>query len=150
MKKVITGLSLLVLFSCQKTPELSNSRPNIIMILVDDMSYKDLSCLGQKEFKTPNIDKLYHEGVFFSEAYSGAPECAPSRSTIMQGKHLGHDRIRTNSSVRGQDHLVDEDITVAEMLKDAGYATGFVGKWGLGSSGTEGIPITQGFDYADV
>ncbi|MEN8226589.1 MAG: sulfatase-like hydrolase/transferase [Bacteroidota bacterium] len=140
-------LSFLLLISCQELPELSNSQPNIILVLADDMSYYDLSCLGQKEFKTPNLDKLCHEGLFFSEAYSGSPECAPSRSTIMEGLHLGHNRIRVNNSVRGQDHLLDTDITVAERLKDAGYATGFVGKWGIGLPGTEGVPDKQGFDY---
>jgi len=123
-------------------------KPNIILILADDMSYFDLSCLGQKEFKTPNIDKLYNNGLFFSEAYAGAPECAPSRCTLMQGKHLGHSRIRLNNSVRGQDHLIDQDITIAEMLKKAGYITGFVGKWGMGLPGTEGTPEKQGFDYS--
>ena len=107
MKAIVYCFSFLLLISCQEMPELSNSRPNIILILADDMSYYDLSCLGQKEFKTPNIDLLYHEGLFFSEAYSGSPECAPSRSTIMEGLHLGHNRIRVNNSVRGQDHLLD-------------------------------------------
>ncbi|MEN8122443.1 MAG: arylsulfatase [Bacteroidota bacterium] len=148
MKKIFAGLFLLTFFSCQKPQQLSNSQPNIIMILADDMSYYDLSCLGQKEFKTPNIDRLYDQGLFFSETYSGSPECAPSRGNIIEGKHQGHSRIRVNSSVRGQDHLIDTDITVAEMLKKAGYITGFVGKWGIGLPGTEGTPDKQGFDYA--
>ncbi|MDX8340696.1 arylsulfatase [Draconibacterium sp. IB214405] len=146
--KLICGLLLIALCSCQKSTELSGSKPNIIFILADDMSYYDLSCLGQKEFSTPNIDKLYNNGLFFSEAYSSAPECAPARGTLMEGKHLGHSRIRLNRSVRMQDHLKDEDITVAEMLKTAGYKTGFVGKWGIGLPGTEGTPDKQGFDYA--
>lgn len=123
-------------------------RQNIILILADDMSYFDLSCLGQQEFSTPNIDKLYQAGMFFREAYCGAPECAPSRGTIMQGKHLGHSRIRLNNSVRGQDHLLDGDVTIAEMLKKGGYTTGFTGKWGMGLPGTEGTPEKQGFDYS--
>ncbi|MEN8158307.1 MAG: arylsulfatase [Bacteroidota bacterium] len=146
--KTVLGLSLLLLIVCNRAPQLSNSQPNIIFILADDMSYYDLSCLGQKEFSTPHIDMLCNEGLFFSEAFSGSPECAPSRGTIMEGKHLGHSRIRVNSSVRGQDHLVDQDITVAEVLKEAGYVTGFVGKWGIGLPGTEGTPDKQGFDYA--
>ncbi len=123
-------------------------KQNIILILADDMSYFDLSCLGQKKFKTPNIDKLYNDGLFFSQAYCGAPECTPSRCTLMQGKHLGHSRIRLNNSVRGQDHLIDQDITIAEMLKKGGYNTGFVGKWGMGLPRTEGTPEKQGFDYS--
>jgi len=137
-----------MLFGCQGSSELRDSKPNIILILVDDMSYYDMSCLGQKEFKTPNLDKLCQEGLFFSEAYSGSPECAPSRSSVIEGKHLGHNRIRLNNSVRGQDHLLDEDITIAEMLKEAGYTTGFVGKWGIGLPETEGTPDRQGFDYS--
>lgn len=147
-KNILIILVLLIIAGCSSSPQLSGSKPNIIFILADDMSYYDLSCLGQKEFQTPNIDKLYHAGLFFSEAYSGSPECAPSRSTLMEGKHLGHNRIRMNSSVRGQDHLIDSDITVAEKLKEAGYKTGFVGKWGIGLPGTEGTPDKQGFDYS--
>jgi arylsulfatase A-like enzyme len=112
------------------------------------MSYFDLGFLGQRKFETPNIDKLGREGLFFSEAYSGAPECAPSRASLMTGMHPGHCRIRLNRSARGQDHLLDEDITVAEVLHEAGYRTGFVGKWGIGLPGTEGVPEKQGFDYA--
>ena len=147
MNKLIVVIAALALLNCRNTTELSNTHPNIIFILADDMSYYDLSCLGQKEFQTPNIDKMYNAGLFFSEAYSGSPECAPSRGNIMEGKHQGHSRIRVNSSVRGQDHLMDSDITVAEMLKKAGYATAFVGKWGIGLPGTEGTPDKQGFDY---
>jgi len=148
MRTLIIGLFLITLFGCKKTQQLRGSQPNIIMILADDMSYYDLSCLGQKEFQTPNIDKLYNEGLFFSQAYSAAPECAPARGTLMEGKHLGHSRIRLNRSARMQDHLQEGDITVAEMLKKAGYTTGFVGKWGIGLPGTEGTPDKQGFDYA--
>lgn len=122
--------------------------PNIIFILADDMSYYDLSGLGQKQFSTPHIDELMKEGLFFTEAYSGSPECAPSRASLMTGYHMGHCRIRNNRSVRKQDYLLDSDITVAEMLKSAGYATGMVGKWGNGLPGTEGTPDKQGFDYS--
>uniref|UniRef100_UPI003217D8B0 arylsulfatase n=1 Tax=uncultured Draconibacterium sp. TaxID=1573823 RepID=UPI003217D8B0 len=148
MRILLTFIMLTALLSCRKEQQLSNSQPNIIFILADDMSYYDLSCLGQKQFATPNIDKMYNGGLFFSEAYSAAPECAPSRGTLMEGKHLGHSRIRLNRSARMQDHLMDSDITIAEMLKKAGYKTGFVGKWGIGLPGTEGTPDKQGFDYA--
>ena len=132
-------------FSCDSR---KNEKPNIIFILADDMSYYDLSGLGQQQFATPNLDKLMNEGLFFTEAYAGSPECAPSRASLMTGKHMGHCRIRNNRSVRKQDHLLDADITVAEMLKEAGYATGMVGKWGIGLPGTEGTPDKQGFDYS--
>jgi len=125
-----------------------DKNPNIIYIFTDDMSYYDLSSLGQKHFSTPNIDKLLEEGLFFNEAYAGSSECAPSRASLLTGKHMGHSRIRNNRSVRGQENLLKSDITVAEMLKKAGYTTGMVGKWGVGVPGTEGTPDKQGFDYS--
>ncbi len=123
-------------------------KPNIVFIFSDDLSYRDLSCYGQKHFQTPNLDRLALEGMRFTNAYSGACECAPSRASLMTGMHMGHARIRRNGSVRGQDHLLEEDVTVAEVLKQAGYATGFTGKWGIGLSGTPGVPHRQGFDFA--
>jgi len=123
-------------------------KPNILFIFSDDLSYRDLSCYGQKRFHTPNLDKLATNGVRFTNAYCGSPECAPSRASLMTGMHMGHCRIRANRSVRGQDHLLAEDVTVAEVLQQAGYATGFIGKWGIGLPGTEGTPDRQGFDYA--
>jgi arylsulfatase A-like enzyme len=123
-------------------------KPNIIFILADDMSYGDLGCTGQKHFATPNLDRIAAGGIRFNQAYSGSPECAPSRASLMTGMHMGHCRIRANSSARGQDHLLEADVTVAEVLRAAGYATGMVGKWGIGLPGTEGVPHRQGFDYA--
>ena len=125
-----------------------SAKPNIIFIFSDDLSYRDLSCFGQEEFSTPHIDRLAMEGLRFTQAYSGSPECAPSRASLMTGTHMGHCRVRANRSVRGQDHLLDEDVTVAEVLKQAGYATGFIGKWGIGLPGTAGTPDRQGFDHA--
>lgn len=128
---------------------LSASRPNIVFILADDLAYKDLSAYGQKARQTPNLDKLALNGVRFTQAYAGASMCAPSRAVLMTGMHLGHCRVRHNNSIRGgQDHILDEDVTVAEILKRAGYRTGFVGKWGIGLPTTEGVPHEQGFDLA--
>jgi len=127
---------------------LSGSKPNIIFILTDDASHGDLSSYGQKHFRTPNLDRLARGGLRFRQAYAGSPECAPSRASFVTGMHMGHCRIRANRSVRGQDHLLAEDVTVGEVLKRAGYATGFVGKWGVGLPGTPGEPHKQGFDYA--
>jgi len=124
------------------------NRPNIIFILADDMSYRDLSCYGQQRYKTPNLDALASGSVRFTQAYAAAPECAPSRCSLMTGLHTGHSTVRINSSARGQDHLLDSDVTIAEVLKKAGYNTGFTGKWGIGQQGTEGVPYKQGFDYA--
>lgn len=116
--------------------------PNIVYILADDMGYGDLSCYGQKRFSTPNIDRLAREGIRFTQHYAGSTVCAPSRSTLMTGLHTGHTRVRANSRVP----LRPEDLTVAELLKEAGYATGCVGKWGLGFNDTTGAPNKQGFD----
>ena len=122
--------------------------PNIVFILSDDLSYRDLGAYGQTRIETPNLDRLYRESMRFTQAYSGSAECAPSRCSLMTGMHMGHARVRLNESVRGQEYLRDEDVTVAEVLKQAGYATGFVGKWGLGMPGTSGVPYKQGFDHA--
>jgi len=118
-------------------------KPNIIFILADDLGYGDCGCYGQKVIKTPNIDKLAAEGMRFTQAYAGSTVCAPSRCCLMTGLHTGHARIRAN----GAGPLKDEDITVAEVLKQAGYTTGVIGKWGLGRAGSTGIPNKQGFDY---
>jgi len=122
-------------------------KPNIIFILSDDLSWGDLGCYGQKEILTPNIDRLANEGMRFTNAYAGNSVCAPSRSCLMQGLHPGHARVRDNSYKGYREGLKKDDVTVAEVLKEAGYATGIFGKWGLGLSGQEGaIPTLQGFD----
>jgi arylsulfatase A-like enzyme len=117
-------------------------RPNIIFILADDLGYGDLSCYGQKQFTTPNIDRIAAEGMRFTQAYAGATVCAPSRCALMTGLHGGHARIRGNARVP----LEPGDITVAKVLKSAGYRTGIFGKWGLGNPGSTGVPNKQGFD----
>lgn len=122
--------------------------PNIIFILADDLGYGDLGCYGQKEIKTPNIDKMAAEGIRFTNHYAGSTVCAPSRSCLMTGQHTGHTTVRGNSGKDGRRvSLRNEDVTVAEVLKQAGYATGGIGKWGLGETGTTGVPNNQGFDY---
>ena len=91
---------------------------------------------------------MLQEGIFFQEAYSGSPESGPSRACLMTGKHPGHCRIRNNESYRGQEYFEENDTTMAEMLKLAGYTTGMFGKWGNGTPGTPGTPEKQGFDYS--
>lgn len=123
--------------------EAAQDKPNIVFIIVDDMGYHDLGCYGSKTIKTANIDRMADEGLRFTDAYSGATVCAPARSCLMTGYHMGHTSVRGNS---GGIPLLDEDITVAEVLKKAGYATGGFGKWGLGDVGTAGVAEKQGFD----
>jgi arylsulfatase A len=120
-----------------------DDRPNIIFIMVDDMGWADLSCYGSKAIQTPNIDRMAAEGVRFTDAYSGCTVCAPARSTLMDGKHMGHTSVRLNT---GGVPIRDEDVTLAEMLGEAGYTVGGFGKWGIGEVGTEGAAERQGFD----
>jgi arylsulfatase A-like enzyme len=123
-------------------------QPNIVYILADDLGYGDLSCYGQKNFSTPNIDKLAAEGMLFTDHYAGCTVCAPSRSVLMTGQHTGHTPIRDNKEYKpeGQHPMSGDVVTIAEIMKDAGYTTGAFGKWGLGFVGTEGDPNKQGFD----
>lgn len=121
-----------------------NDKPNIIFILTDDLGYGDLGCYGQKVIKTPSLDKMAAEGIRFTDCYSGSTVCAPSRCTLMTGKHTGHAYVRGNDRIP----LRPEDLTVPEMLRKAGYRTGIVGKWGLGNEGTTGEPKNKGFDYS--
>ena len=118
-------------------------RPNIIFILADDLGYGDLHCYGQTRIKTPNLDRMADEGIRFTSFYAGSTVCAPSRAALMLGKHTGHLNVRGNGKGLG---LQADEITVARMLKDAGYHTGLIGKWGLGNDGSPGVPNQQGFD----
>jgi arylsulfatase A-like enzyme len=147
---ILLGLTVV---SCQQSQ--NQQKPNVIFIMADDLGYADLGCYGQKLIKTPNIDKLAKEGMRFTQAYSGSSVCAPARSVLMTGMHTGHTRIRGNHGlggvmgIGGTDGRVpikDEDFTLAELMKSAGYTTGMVGKWGLGEPNTTGEPNAQGFD----
>jgi arylsulfatase A-like enzyme len=120
-------------------------KPNIVLIVADDLGYGDLGCYGQKKILTPNIDKLAQEGTRFTQCYAGSTVCAPSRCSLMTGMHNGHNRIRDN--LPHNVWLRPDDLTVAEVLKQAGYKTGGMGKWALGNPGSWGIPNYQGFDY---
>ncbi len=151
MKKIFFAVMLtLAIFACknQPTKTTSQQKPNIVFILADDLGYGDLSCNGQKNFATPNLDKMAAGGMLFTQHYAGAAVCAPSRSALMTGLHTGHTPIRGNKEWKpeGQWPLKADAFTVAEMLKQAGYVTGAFGKWGLGYPGSEGDPNNQGFD----
>ena len=133
----------------------SDTKPNIIFIMADDLGYGDLGCYGQQEIQTPHLDKLAENGLKLTNFYSGSPVCAPARSVLMTGLHTGHTTVRGNfgkggvkglGGGNGRVPLKGEDMTVAEVLKQAGYVTGMTGKWGLGEPGTTGLPNDQGFD----
>jgi len=122
-------------------------RPNIIFILADDLGMGDLGYCGQKLIKTSNIDRLAREGLRFTDAYSGASVCAPSRCALMTGRHMGHATVRGNWEVypEGQWPLKPGEATVATVLHQAGYATAICGKWGLGGPGSGSAPNDKGF-----
>ncbi|GHT10790.1 N-acetylgalactosamine-6-sulfatase [Planctomycetales bacterium] len=123
-------------------------KPNIIFVLADDLGIGDVGCYGQTKIKTPVLDTLAREGVRFTQGYSGATVCAPSRSTLMTGLDTGHCPIRANRFLKpeGQKPLPADTYTVAKLLKANGYATMCAGKWGMGMFDTSGSPLKMGFD----
>ena len=152
MKLLISILAVFLISSCDFRENDATvdqfEKPNVIYILADDLGYGDLSIYGQRNFTTPNIDKLASEGMLFTQHYSGSTVCAPSRSALLTGMHTGHTVVRGNKEVypEGQHPIPDETHTMAETFKKAGYATGIFGKWGLGYPGSSGDPLNQGFD----
>lgn len=153
MRKRIVVLPLIVALTIEgNAQEKENREPNVIFILADDMGIGDLGCYGQQKIKTPNIDAMAANGLLFENQYSGSTVSAPSRGCLMTGKHTGHSYIRGNKGVQSEQgsfdlHLPESETTVAEILKEKGYATMCVGKWGLGGPGTTGSPVNKGFDY---
>ncbi|MFC1554400.1 arylsulfatase [candidate division KSB1 bacterium] len=159
IKSVGLGAAAVSLSQFEFCSPAAAKKPNIVFILADDLGYNELGCYGQEKIRTPNIDKIAAEGMRFTQHYSGSPVCAPSRCTLLTGKHTGHAFIRGNDemsfrgdvwydlSLEGQRPIPDETVTVAELLKKAGYTTGAVGKWGLGGPGSTGEPNNQGFDF---
>lgn len=147
----VAGVCLLAT-ACQRAEQPESSaaaQPNILLIVADDLGYGDLGSYGQKNIQTPVLDRLAGEGMRFTNHYAGSTVCAPSRSALMTGLHTGHGPVRGNREIEpmGQHPLAEEILTVAEVLKSAGYRTGLIGKWGLGGPGSSGEPNRQGFDY---
>ena len=149
MKNLIYLVIAIFLSSCGNTKQ-----PNILLIVADDLGWKDVGFMGSEFYETPNLDKLAGEGVVFNQAYAGAANCAPSRACLLSGENTPRHGIYTvNSSVRGNARtrrliptknntvLGDEFITLAEELQKAGYVTASMGKWHIGDS-----PLSQGFD----
>lgn len=124
-------------------------KPNIIFVLSDDLAQGDVGCYGQKLIQTPNLDRMAAEGTRFTQAYCGTTVCAPSRTSLMTGLHMGHSPIRANREIEpeGQMPLPAATFTVAQLLKSAGYATACMGKWGMGMFDTTGSPLKKGFDH---
>ena len=153
MKLFLAG-SLCLAIACSPRhpgPDSEEPRPNIVFVMADDLGYGDLGSYGQQVIQTPNLDRMAREGLRFRSFYAGSTVCAPSRSVLMTGLHMGHTHVPGNA---GDDlsiqSLRDEDVTVAEVLKGAGYTTALVGKWALGDDlpGTrQGFPNRQGFGF---
>lgn len=123
----------------------TGEKPNVIFILADDLGYGDLGCYGQKDIRTPNLDRMAQKGMRFTDFYAGSTVSAPSRCTFLTGKHSGHAYIRMNASGRNED-LRQQDYTLSQYFREQGYATGMFGKWGLGMEDGEGAPENKGFD----
>lgn len=149
MKIRIVSL-LLFVCACFATSQAADRLPNIVLIMADDLGYAEVGAYGQKKIHTPRIDDLAAGGLRFTNYYSGNAVCAPSRCALMTGKHMGHADIRDNRQVapkaEGQVPINAETVTITEVLKAKGYATGAFGKWGLGPVGSNGDPNKHGFD----
>ncbi|RVX42332.1 arylsulfatase A-like enzyme [Nonomuraea polychroma] len=124
------------------------SRPNVVVILADDLGWGEIGVQGQRLISTPNLDRMAAEGVRFEAAYSGAPLCAPSRCALLTGLHAGHGTVRENPEGGAQHSLTDADVTFAELLQLSGYRTACIGKWGFGPElpGQVSHPNMRGFD----
>ncbi len=159
----------MVFMSCKNKPQKEPAAeksvpPNIIFILADDLGYAEVGAYGQQKIETPNIDALAKEGMLFTQHYTSAPVCAPARHMLLTGKHAGHAYIRSNSewkergdvwdyramamdsTLEGQGPMPENTITLAHKLKEVGYNTALVGKWGLGAPHTKSVPNDMGFD----
>ncbi|MDR9366385.1 MAG: arylsulfatase [Balneolaceae bacterium] len=143
MKNIFTCLLLIFVHSGGFSQLSAQDRsPNIVYILADDLGYGDLGSYGQAKIKTPHLDQMAEEGMRFTQHYAGNTVCAPSRVSLLTGKHPGNASMNGN----GQGPIPDSDFTIAELLKSIGYETAVIGKWGLGDPGSPGVPSNQGFD----
>src|SRR5688572_7696492 len=148
MLRVVAALLFLLV------PNQAATRPNVVFIIAGDLRWRELGCYGQQKIKTPHIDALAAQGTRFTQHYSGAPVCAPSRCVLMTGRHLGHAEIRGNQQAKvrfpqfseGQHPISAEVATLPDSFRKAGYSTAAIGKWGLGPVGSTGDPNKKGFD----
>lgn len=152
MKTLNLRLVPIVLILLHSISAISQEKPNIIFIMADDLGYGDLACYGQEKIQTPRIDQLAKEGMRFTDFYAGATVCAPSRCSLLTGKHNGHAYVRGNyeigdsDSFLGQLPIPEDEITLFEVLKQENYATACYGKWGLGRAESSGAPDNHAVD----
>ncbi len=155
MKKIfllMAGFASVFFVQAQRA---GTERPNIIYIYADDLGYAETGVYGQTKINTPHINAMAAQGIRFTQHYTGSPVCAPARSILLTGKHAGHSYIRgnyelggfTDDKEGGQMPLPDGSYTIAHLLKQQGYQTAAIGKWGLGVYGSSGSPDKMGFDY---
>lgn len=139
-------IMLVFCLSCFQKTSNAQTKPNIIVIVADYLGYGSLGCYGQQMIHTPNIDALAAGGIKLTDYYSGSSVCAPSRETMLTGRHTGHTFIRGNflTDEKEDPAMPSDKTTLAELLKQNGYETALFGKWGLGGEGHG--PETQGFD----
>ncbi|MFM7058065.1 MAG: sulfatase-like hydrolase/transferase, partial [Planctomycetota bacterium] len=145
----ISVLSVCTLIAGSAVPLSAAERPNIVIIYADDLGYGDLGCYGHPSIRTPNLDRMAAEGMRFTEFYSAAEVCTPSRTALLTGRYpirsgMCHDQFRVlRNNAKGG--LPAQEITIAEMLRPAGYSTAIIGKWHLGHL-PEHLPLQHGFD----
>ncbi|MFM7149917.1 MAG: arylsulfatase [Gemmataceae bacterium] len=139
--------NLLVLLLVVSPGQAADRRTSVILILADDLGYGELGCYGQSRILTPHLDRMAREGMRFTQFYAGSPVCAPSRCCLLTGKHGGHAWVDNRSmKPEGQIPLPDGEVTLSELVKREGHATGAIGKWGLGPPGSGSDPTKRGFD----
>lgn len=143
--RILWGL-VFVLVSVVVAP--AAEKPNFVLVLLDDSGWTDFGCYGSR-IETPNIDRFVGQGMRFTDCHSAAPNCSPSRAGLLTGRTPSRVGIYSYLPTNHEMHLRSEEVTVAELLKDAGYRTGHFGKWHLSRLGTEQPqPSEQGFDYS--
>lgn len=158
IKNLLFASCILLMASCNSTRTNQTTtkiekQPNIIFLLADDMGYGELGSYGQEVIKTPFLDKLAAKGLRFTDFYAGTGVCSPSRAVLMTGKHAGHATIRGNKGMVNGEYtrmgLKKTELTIGEMLQNAGYQTAMIGKWHLDNSDDLSTwAFNRGFDYA--
>ena len=146
----LRSLALSGLFACLAAAAAAAERPNIVLILADDLGYGDLHCFGAQDVQTPNLDRLAAEGLRLTSCYAGHPNCSPSRTALMTGRTPTRVGVRNWIPEDSTMHLRQSEITVARLLKQAGYATCHSGKWHLNGAfnkPTQPQPKDHGFDH---